>query len=313
MVYRFLFISIAVGSFFLLAQSENDNLLRREKISIVMLTVENLHYDLVNSENYPHLLEASEAGLYFDELRTTPAKAGPDIVSLLTGRTLSGTELPRKELPVGGVATPLPLEQLAQDGYRVEAFQPFMATDFYRHLGLTVASTENSPQLWLAEQRGQQEPFFLWYHHGADLTRHEQTYSRQFSNQSSRQEESYEDFDQWFGKFYSFFSHGGFPRDAILLVTTIAFNNQELAGMNSGPLTSPTEQHQKQAEQGVLFIWLPEKFHDKLSQIRLDKEFSSLDIMPTLLALLDLKPPVPLTGRNLFIPMKEMHKMGMND
>ncbi len=290
MVYRFLFISIAVVSFFLLARSENKSLLQREKVSIVLLTVENLHYDLVNSENYPQLLEASAAGLYFDEFRTTSAKTGSDIISLLMGCPLSGTEFPGRELAVGGVATPLPLRQLLKDGYRVAGLQPFMDTDVYRHLGLTVASTEKSPRLWLAEQRGQREPFFLWYHHGATFQYHGQTFNRLLLNQSSRQKEKYKDFDLWFGQFYSFFTHGGFLRDTILIVTIMTLANQEEEGVKSEQPAVRQEQCRGESEQDLLLIWLPEKYRDKPSQRQLDRENSSLDIIPVILTLLGLKP-----------------------
>lgn len=294
---------------------------------------------MVSETNTPQLLLAAKRGLRFTNHRAVSGWTGSNIVSLLSGVSpfQSGVHTRGQYINPSLV---LPLEQLGKKGYVVQGGQPFMAVELYKHLGLDLSHSGFSPELWMATKQRANKPFFLWYHYlkthlpyeanipdssrlapatrqrldkvrnqgtihfnEAQFTKSDTSSIRQLQSLSIKQ------FDVWFGRFWNFFNQGGFFRDSILIVTADHGDEHGERGMVGHASTTLAGHLHEEIVKIPLFIWLPDTVAK--TTVQTNRLSSHLDIMKTILPLLDITPHSDLKGHNLLLPAKENRWFGM--
>lgn len=330
MLSRYLFISTASLLCLFLLVTALRQAEERRRPRVVLLTVESLRDHQINDTDTPRLLEAAgQGGQRFSGHRAVSGWTATNIVSLLTGLSPFATGVHTRGQSLPEHLHP-PLNQLTERGYLVQGLQPFMAMDIYENLGLAVDRRGPEPELWLAEQRQQGGPFFLWYHY---LHTHlpygpeplpqqlpEETQKRlekvrtqssilhdeaRFSRQEvplieTMQAKRIAEFDQWFGQFWQFWRRAGLNRDTILVLTADHGDEHGERGM-VGHASTTLAGHLHEEIVGVpLFIWLPESLGHLRGRADSAGNSSHLDIMPTLLARLGITAKLSLPGRDLF-------------
>lgn len=136
-------------------------------LNVLVLTVESLRADAVAAA--PELLRlADENGIRYDAHRAVSAWTGTNILTLLTGLSpfqhniqSRGQVIDEKE--------ELPLEGLADQGWRVAGLQAFMRIPLFNQLGLgregVAGQIGQQPHDWLRARAASGEPFLLWYHY----------------------------------------------------------------------------------------------------------------------------------------------------
>lgn len=341
MVFRYLFISIALVLLIFIGGVERERQQKKAATRVILLSVESLRQDMVNSDSCPKLLEAAKSGYTFTNHRSISGWTGTNFVSLLSGLSpfQSGVHTRGQSITPG---LHLPLKQLKKRGYTVAGLQPFMAMELYKNLGLELQSAEPEPLLWLGGRKKENQPFFLWYHYVHTHLPYTQKYGWQEDLKKSGirdlaqlkrlemaatqtaihfnetrfhhedvplihrlQRPNIKEFDQWFGKFWQFFQKGGLYRDTILIVTADHGDSHGERGLVGHASTTLQGNLHDEIVHVPLFIWLPEHLKkQKPSQIS-SQPSSHLDIMPTLCDLLGLRPDLPMKGHSLFTPGQE--------
>jgi arylsulfatase A-like enzyme len=329
MFFRSLFISFASLFFILMAFNVHENVERKRKINVILITVESLRNDMVTHENCPHLLQVAAKGLRFSNYRANSAWTGTNIVSLLSGLSPFESGVHTRGQSVDP-ETFLPLEQLVELGYTVKGLQPFMAMDIYQNLGVSLDSYSPDPLLWLARQQLDENPFFLWYHYvhthlpytnsDADkdstylglspqllaITRDTAIHAEESRFQKEDidlihklQQANIQEFDRWFNTLYEFYTSGGFSRDTILIVTADHGDEHGERGMVGHASTTLEGHLHEEIVHVPFFIWLPESHQSvEVDDMDLDRPVSHVDVMPTLMHLLDIRPEYKLQGEN---------------
>ena len=107
-------------------------------------------------------------------------------------------------------------------------------------------------------------------------------------------------FDTWFDTFFSFLRSGGFLRNTILIVTADHGDEHGERGMVGHASTTLKGHLHEEIVRIPFFIWLPETMRPQTNMIREDTLFSHLDVMPTLLSLLNIPADTSLWGRSIF-------------
>ncbi|NOQ45829.1 MAG: sulfatase-like hydrolase/transferase [Desulfobulbaceae bacterium] len=306
------------------------------RINIILLTVESLRYDLVNEVNTPGLLAASETSLRFDQHHAVSAWTGTNIISLLTGLTPLESGIHTRGRSVNPELH-LPLEQLAEGGYTVAGLQEFMTMDLYKNLGLAVEESGADLLYWLAGKLAEKTPFFLWEHYvythlpyrpAKDSEPDWQVLLPEPKSESIRRirrvidevaipagskdflatdieaihalhSSTVKEFDVWFEGFWSFFKRSGLSRNTILILTADHGDEHGERGNVGHASTNHAGHLYEEIVHVPLFIWLPELAHQKISKRSVKVLTSHVDIMPTILSLLNLNPSPKLSGRNL--------------
>lgn len=333
---RSAFISLALALFVLLAGRVWWQERQEEQPSVILLTVESLRADGVRQDTCPQLLAAAADGYSFPHHRAVSGWTGTNIVTLLSGLSpwQSGVHTRGQSL----AADPrLPLKQLAGKGYQVAGLQAFMAMDIYQHLGLDTRDAGDEVLYWLARRARENKPFFLWEHYlhthlpyrpgenfsgdwqallpagdpaARDRLRlvHEQathfagTVTFQPGDQAAIQalhDGCVREFDDWFGRFWQFFQRSGLARNTILIVTADHGDEHGERGHVGHASTNRAGHLHEEIVRVPLCIWLPEKLRRDHSQPS-GGESSHLDIPPTILARLGLRPDIRMEGRDLF-------------
>jgi choline-sulfatase len=330
MFFRYLFISLSCLLFMVLLATALRQSGERQRLRVVLLTVESLRDEQINEANTPHLLAAAGHGaVRFTGHRAVSGWTATNIVTLLTGLSpfasgihTRGQSLPEHLHP--------PLKQLAGRDYVVEGLQPFMTMDIYQNLGLEVDRRGPEPTLWLAEQQRDGGPFFLWYHYvhthlpygpeplpeqwPQEVRARMEKVRTQASILHDEARFSPEDvplvqamhakriveFDQWFGEFWGFWQRAGLGRDTILVVTADHGDEHGERGMVGHASTTLAGHLHEEVVRVPLFIWVPEPLAHLADRIDHSAISSHADIMPTLLARLGIKATLPLEGRDLF-------------
>jgi choline-sulfatase len=329
MFFRYLFISLSCLLFLVLLATALRQSGERQRLRVVLLTIESLRDEQVDETNTPHLLAAAaDGGVRFTGHRAVSGWTATNIVTLLTGLSpfasgihTRGQSLPEQLHP--------PLQQLADLDYLVEGLQPFMTMDIYQNLGLEVDRRGPEPTLWLAEQRRHGGPFFLWYHYvhthlpygpeplpehwPQEVRARMEKVRTQASVLHDEARFSPEDvplvramhakriveFDQWFGEFWGFWQRAGLSRDTILVVTADHGDEHGERGMVGHASTTLAGHLHEEVVRVPLFIWLPEPLAHLADRVDPSATSSHADIMPTLLARLGIKAALPLEGRDL--------------
>lgn len=329
MFWKSLFISLCGLIFAFFALTALRQAQEKRSPRIVLLTVESLRADQVNDNTTPHLLHAARMGNRFDNHRAVSAWTATNIVTLLTGLSPFGSGVHTRGQTLPTKARP-PLYQLSERGYLVEGLQPFMAMDIYENLGFSVNTQGPEPTLWLAEQRREGQPFFLWYHYvnthlpygpeplPADWPEEAKIRLEKVRNQASilaeetlftaedvqrihaLQRNRISEFDRWFADFWAFWQGAGFSRDTILIVTADHGDEHGERGMTGHASTTLAGHLHEEIVRVPLFIWLPDRFAGLEKSSTTKDPSSHLDIIPTILARLAITPEKGLEGRDLF-------------
>lgn len=148
----------------------------RDRLNVLLLTVESLRHDAVSPETTPNLLRlAAKHGVRYTDHRAVSAWTGTNIVTLLTGWTpfQHGVHSRGQQPPA---AHDLALETLSDGGWRVAGLQAFMRVPIFNGLGLgregvgvagdlAPGGVPDRPHRWLEARARDGEPFVLWYHY----------------------------------------------------------------------------------------------------------------------------------------------------
>lgn len=331
MVYKYFSISLGCLIFAIFAVNALQEVRDRRSPRVVLLTVESLRDDLVDEDSTPNLLRAVREvkGHRFTGHRAVSGWTATNIVSLLTGLSPFASGVHTRGQSVDPGITP-PLAQLVEAGYLVEGLQPFMVMDIYENLGLSVNSKGLDPTLWLAEQRADGQPFFLWYHYvnthlpygpeplptnwsqevrarlekvrtQASILSDETTFTAaDVPRVHALQKNRIREFDRWFAEFMAFWQGSGCGRDTILIVTADHGEEHGERGKVGHASTTLAGHLHEEIVRVPLFVWLPESLTHLRARAKREGSSSHLDIMPTILARIGITPHIKLDGRDLF-------------
>ncbi len=136
-------------------------------LNVLVLTVESFRADALAAA--PGLLRlAVRNGIRYNAHRAVSAWTGSNVLTLLTGLSpLQHNVHSRGQLI--DEQQELPLETLADQGWRVAGLQAFMRIPLFNQLGLSregvVGEVGQQPHDWLRARAATGEPFVLWYHY----------------------------------------------------------------------------------------------------------------------------------------------------
>lgn len=304
------------------------------RLNVILLSVEGMRADSVSAIRTPKFWSATKHAVRFPNHRTVSAWTAPNVISLLTGISPfdQGIHTRGNSLPAGWT---LPLEELSIAGWRVAGLQPFMRIDLFRNLGVTL-ETVGSLFTWLGARALGDEPFFLWSHYvgthlpykpepgNAELVR--QLLTKADAAQRKRLKQvvtqpvvpagtvkfspgdapfvvklhqiGFQEFDDWFGRFWTFFGRSGLRRNTILIVT--ADHGEELLERGQVGHASTTRAGHlfDEVVRTQLFAWLPPGHADGGPRV-VTSPTNHLDIMPTLLRWLGRSSTRSLPGEYL--------------
>lgn len=347
---RLYFISLAILLFLVSAGYVLTSLLQSYPPSVIVITVESLRNDLATPVTTPHLFRASLEGRRFTRHRAVSGWTGSNIVSLLTGLTPFASGVHTRGQSVESQRI-LPLELLAETGYRVEGIQGFMMMDIYRNLGLTVKPETNDLLYSLSMLVSSGEPFFTWYHYVhthlpyATVGDYETSTSRALSKRLMDQDlrsrlqlvqgqsaihydqatfhaedtplvhalqlSSIREFDDWFKGFWDFFVKSGLQRNTILVVTADHGDEHAERGLVGHASTTLAGHLHEEIVRVPFIIWLPPGIADNFPDVDLQQMTTHEDLMPTILDLLGQKHQQSFKGRNIFTTREDSTWLAM--
>ena len=146
---------------------ESQQRQRQAPLNVLVLTVESLRADAIGSA--PELLRlAAERGIRYDAHRAVSAWTGTNVLTLLSGLSPFQHNIQSRGQYIDDKQE-LPLERLADEGWRVSGLQAFMRIPLFNQLGLgregVAGEIGQQPHDWLRARAASGEPFFLWYHY----------------------------------------------------------------------------------------------------------------------------------------------------
>lgn len=309
--------------------------------NVIFLTVESFRAEAVGPESTPRLWQAAAEGTRFINHRAVSAWTAANIVSLLSGISPLEHDVHTR----GRSLAPewrTPLEDLTERGWMAGGLQPFMQVQVFDHLGLSLAPGEPWRR-WTAEAALAGRPFFLWHHYlethlpyapSADfmpdwralLPKDDPEAQARVAAVSkdpaipadsvsfvpsdeaavrSLYGAGVREFDAWFGEFWRYLKDSGLRRSTIVVLT--ADHGEELLERgNVGHASTTRAGHLHEEIVHVpLIIWLPPG-DDRMPRGGVVESMSDhLDVMPTVLELLDIVPSTPLRGVSLLRGGKE--------
>ncbi len=303
--------------------------------NLIVLTVEGARREAFSAETTPNLWRAARSGTRFGRHRAVSAWTGPNVIAVLTGISpfdqgvhTRGNSVPR--------SWRLPLEDLADWGWRVAGLQSFMQMDLFRDLGLTVEPGAD-PFQWMARRAAERRPFVLWYHYVGThlpyapappfrpaletiLPRGDAAARRRidavmtmpaipagtvsFQPQDRPAVEAlyrggFKEFDAWFAGLWDFLALSGL-RDHTIVVLTADHGEELLERGNVGHASTTRSAHlYEEIVRTPLVLWVPRRIRSDLPA-QVDAVSDHLDIMPTVFALFGRKPSRRLPGTDLF-------------
>ncbi len=311
------------------------------RLNVIVLTVESTRASDFTEANFPRIFAAARDGTRFANHRAVSAWTGPNIIAVLSGLSpfAQGVHARDQSLPQGVVT---PLTEMAKDGWRVAALQPFMEVSVFAHLGYSVGYGRDLKG-WLAAQVRNRQPFVLWYHYlpthlpYAPSPEHMPDWRALLPPGDAAAEKRVEavmtepvipsgsiafqatdrpairalylgnlrGFDDWFASFWEFFNQSGLRDDTILVLTADHGDEQ----LDHGELGhASTNRHGHMPEEIVhvpLVIWLPPRLMSRMAPgVREDETWHS-DIMPTLSDLLARRSSVAFDGRSFLTPLSK--------
>jgi len=266
--------------------------MRTPPVNVIVLTVESWRADAATPERMPHLFEAARRGVTFTNHRDIAAWTAPNVVAVLTGVSpfRQGIHARGQSIPAEYDLFP---EHLAARGWDVGGLQAFMLIDVFANLGF---SFEPGADLmsWISVRARARRPFMVWYHYldshlpynprrADEILEHFPTGS---ADERRRQgelrklpaipegevdfaasdrpwvralyEAGFEDFDDWFARFWAFYEASGLIDNTVLVVT--ADHGEELLERgNVGHASTTRAGHlHEELVQVPLFVWAPD-------------------------------------------------------
>ncbi len=308
-------------------------LTRPAPTNVIVLTVEGARADTIAPDITPRLWRLSGQGTRFANHRAVSAWTATNILSILTGLspTEHGVHTRGQSVAAGW---PLALETLGQDGWRVAGLQSFMLVDVFKSVGLTVDAGADLFG-WLGARRVAGEPFVLWYHYldthlpynpasaympdwrallppgdagdrVAAVTREPALPAGSVPFEASDRaavvalyRAGFREFDDWFAEFWAFLEASGLRRNTIVVLT--ADHGEELLerGQVGHASTTRAGHLHEEIVRVPLIVWLPPGDNRLPPGGVVEDATDHLDILPTLLALLERDSPVALHGADL--------------
>jgi choline-sulfatase len=303
-------------------------------LNVLLLTVEGARAGIFSAETTPELQAAARSASRFTNHRTISAWTGPNVIAQLTGLSPFQQGVHTRGNSVAETWR-LPLEDLADAGWKIGGLQAFMQVDVFRHLGLEL-DAGNSPLDWLAERRSEGAPFFLWYHYlgthlpyapsasfrpdWASLLSPGDAAARERIETVIREpvvitgtvpfeatdrpavealyRAGFREFDVWFASLWQFLGDSGLIDNTVVILT--ADHGEELLERgNVGHASTTRAGHlHEEIVRVPLLIWLPPRLRDRLPTT-VDAPSDHLDIMPTVMEFLGVNPSRRLTGHSL--------------
>jgi hypothetical protein len=161
---------LAVAGLFVvlaLVGRESQQQQRKAPLNVLVLTVESWRADALAAA--PELLRlAARKGIRYEDHRAVSAWTGTNALTLLTGLSPFQHNIQSRGQTVDEQQE-LPLETLADAGWRVAGLQAFMRIPLFNQLGLgregVAGEIGQQPHDWLRARAASGEPFFLWYHY----------------------------------------------------------------------------------------------------------------------------------------------------
>ncbi|MBO6783713.1 MAG: sulfatase [Alphaproteobacteria bacterium] len=296
---------------------------RADPVNVVVITVESWRADTISERRMPALLEAARQGVSFDRHRAVSAWTAPNVIAVLTG--LSPFD---QGVHARGHSVPEEMqtftERLSDTGWHVGGVQAFMLIDLFKNLGFEF-EPGTDPLTWIASHARRADPFFFWFHYldshlpydprsadaidaafptGDPAERARRAELRalpaipvgqvDFQDKDRPWIEAlyrggFEDFDEWFARFWAFFEAAGLDQNTILIVT--ADHGEELLERGNVGHASTTRRGHLHEEivRVPLFVWAPEHLLPVAPGTRVDAMTDHLMIVPTLAAMLGLE------------------------
>jgi choline-sulfatase len=273
----------------------------------------------------------------FESHRAISAWTGANVVSLLSGVSplVHGVHTRGQTIPA---AWETPLDDLARGGYAVAGLQGFMGIVGFGALGLAL-DTRTDLESWLRARAADKRPFFVWDHHlhthlpyaplppyapdwqallppgdDAAIERvrrvmelpsiHAGSVDFQPSDLPAIRalyEANFRAFDDRFAALMALLRATGL--DATTIVVLSSDHGEELLDRSNrvGHASTTLDGHlHEEIVRVPLIMWLPPGLRE--GPARISAATDHLDLMPTLMRLLNVMPSRPLAGRDLFAP-----------
>lgn len=285
----------------------------------------------------PRVRELAENGTVFERHRAVSAWTGSNVVALLSGVSpfAHGVQTRGQTIPE---AWETPLDDLARAGYAVAGLQGFMGIAGFGALGLAL-DTRADIEAWLRGRAEDKRPFFVWYHHlhthlpyapappyapdwkallppgdAAAAARvrhvtelpaiHADTVEFEASDLPAIRalyEANFRAFDDRFAALMAHLRETGLDRTTIVVLSSD--HGEELLdrGNRVGHASTTLDGHlHEELVRVPMIVWLPPGLRQ--GPTRVAAATDHLDLMPTLMRLLNVKPSRPLAGRDLYAP-----------
>ncbi|MCM0021955.1 MAG: sulfatase-like hydrolase/transferase, partial [Tagaea sp.] len=273
----------------------------------------------------------------FERHRAVSAWTGANVVALLSGVSpvAHGVHTRGQTIPE---AWETPLDDLTHAGYAVAGLQGFMGVAGFASLGLAL-DTRIDLDNWLRARAEDKRPFFVWYHHphthlpyaplppyapdwkallppgddaAIDRVRHVTELPAIHAGSVDFQasdlpairalyDANFRAFDDRFAGLMAQLRATGLDKTTIVVLSSD--HGEELLdrGPRVGHASTTLEGHlHEEIVRVPLILWLPPGL--RAGPARVTAATDHLDLMPTLMRLLKMRPSRPLAGRDLFAP-----------
>lgn len=303
--------------------------------NVLVVTMESARAETL--ELMPRTLDLAKDGTVFERHRAVSAWTGANIVALLSGVSplAHGVHTRGQAIPESWET---PLDDLARGGYAVAGLQGFMGIAGFASLGLTL-DTRVDLESWLRARASDRRPFFVWDHHlhthlpyaplppyapdwqallppgdEAAIARvravnelpaiHAGTVDFQPGDLPAIRalyEANFRAFDDRFAALMALLHDTGLDKTTIVVLS--ADHGEELLdrGDRVGHASTTLDGHlHEEIVRVPLIVWLPPGL--RAGPARVTEATNHLDLMPTVLRLLNVRPSRPLAGRDLFAP-----------
>lgn len=283
----------------------------------------------------PRTMDLAKDGTVFERHRAVSAWTGANVVSLLSGVSpfVHGVHTRGQAIPDSWET---PLDDLTRAGYAVAGLQGFMGVVGFASLGLSL-DTRVDLDTWLRARGAEKRPFFVWYHHlhthlpyaplppyapdwkallppgdeaAVERVRqvtelpaiHAGTVDFQPSDLPAIRalyEANFRAFDDRFASLMALLRETGLDKTTIVVLSSD--HGEELLdrGNRVGHASTTLDGHlHEELVRVPMILWLPPALRE--GPARIAAATDHLDLMPTLMRRLNVRPSRPLAGRDLF-------------
>lgn len=301
--------------------------------NVLVVTMESARAETLDL--MPRTRDLARDGTSFERHRAVSAWTGANVVSLLSGASpfVHGVHTRGQTIPD---AWETPLDDLAREGYAVAGLQGFMGVAGFASLGLKL-DTRVDLEAWLAARAADKRPFFVWYHHlhthlpYAPLPPYAPDWEKLLPDPAAiervRQvtelpaihagtidfqagdlpairalyDANFRAFDDRFAALMAHLRATGLDKTTIVVLSSD--HGEELLdrGNRVGHASTTLDGHlHEEIVRVPLILWLPPDLRPAPARVTAGTDH--LDLMPTLMRLLNARPSRPLGGRDLLTP-----------